>query len=73
MASLEHNLTDSKGKPVTMLKDQSKEAKVTGNVKVFLKKHPKYPHLKCIDDMKGQEVKPLLECNGFCGIQGTLF
>lgn len=73
MASLEHNLTDNKGKPVTILKDQSKEAKITGNTKVFLKKHPDYPHLKCINDMKGQEVKPLVECNGFCGIQGKLF
>jgi len=38
MAEMEHRLTDLKGKPVTMLKDQSKEAKQSGNVLVFLKK-----------------------------------
>ena len=67
MAALEHELTDSRGSPVTMLKDQSKEAKKAGNVLVFLKKHLEYPNLKCIDDMKGREPKPLADCNGFCG------
>lgn len=68
MGKVEHLLTDLKGKPVTMLKDQSKEAKRTGNVQVFLMKHPDYPELKCIDDMPKCEVKPLFECNGFCGL-----
>jgi len=67
MAEMEHKLTSLKGKPVTMLKDQSKEAKQSGNVLVFLKKHDDYPELKCIDDMPKCEVKPLFECNGFCG------
>ena len=22
---------------------------------------------KCLDDMEGREIKPLMECNGFCG------
>jgi hypothetical protein len=74
MAGVEHLLTFLKGEPVTMLKDQSNKAaktvKDTG-IKwkhlVFLKKHPDYPELKCIDDMKAQKVKPLFECNGFCG------
>lgn len=68
MADMEHKLTDLKGKPVTMLKDQSKKARESGNVLVFLKKHKDYPELKCIDDMEKMEVKPLFECNGFCGI-----
>lgn len=68
MAAIEHELTDLKGSPVTMLKDQSKAAKASGNVLVFLKKHPDYPNLKCLADMAPQEVKPLFECNGFCGI-----
>jgi len=68
MADMEHKLTDIKGEPVTMLKDQGNEAKATGNILVFLRKHPKYPHLKCIDDMAPQKVEPLFECNGFCGI-----
>lgn len=67
MANMEHELTNLKGQPVTMLKDQSKSAKESGNVLVFLKKHPDYPNLKCIDDMPDCKVEPLFECNGFCG------
>lgn len=67
MAEMEHKLTDLKGKPVTMCKDQSNEAKKTGITLVFLKKHPKYPEIKEISQLKGREPKPLFECNGFCG------
>ncbi len=62
MAIVEHQLTDLKGEPVTMLKDQSK-----GGGLVFLKPHPKYPTVKDISMMKGKPVKPLTDCNGFCG------
>lgn len=62
MADMEHELTDAKGYPVTMLKDQSK-----GGGLVFLKPHPKYPHIKDISMMKGRPPTPLLECNGYCG------
>jgi len=75
MADIEHELTNVKGEPVTMLKDQSNETKknvLETDIKwknlVFLKKHPKYPELKCLNDMKEREVKPLFECNGFCGV-----
>jgi len=68
MADIEHDLTNRKGKPVTMLKDQSKAAKISGKINVFLKKHPDYPELKSLNDMPKCEVKPLFECNGFCGI-----
>lgn len=73
MASMEHELTKLKGHPVTMLKDQSNDAKAKAKEckftnLVFLKKNPQYPNLKSIDDMKAREVKPLTECNGFCGI-----
>jgi len=67
MAEMEHKLTEMKGKPVTMLKDQSKIAKESGNNLVFLKKHPKYPELKDITEMPQLKVEPLMECNGFCG------
>ena len=67
MAEIEHYITDKKNQPVTMLKDQSNKAKETNNQLVFLKKHPQYPNSKCLDDMEGREVKPLMECNGFCG------
>lgn len=62
MAIVEHELTDLKGEPVTMLKDQSK-----GGGLVFLKPHPKYPQIKDISMMKGRPPQPLFECNGFCG------
>lgn len=61
MAAVEHDLTDLKGEPVTMLKDQSK-----GGGLVFLKPHPKYPEMKDISMMKGRPVKKLTECSGFC-------
>jgi len=72
MAKMEHELTDLKGQPITMLKDQSNKAKQSGNTLVFLKKHKDYPELKCIDDMPQMEVKPLFECNGFCGTNDLL-
>lgn len=62
MAKVEHELTDLKGEPVTMLKDQSKSGGF-----VFLKPHPKYPNIKDISMMAGRPPKPLIECNGFCG------
>ncbi len=68
MAAMEHELTNAKGQPVTMLKDQSNKAKESGNTLVFLKPHSDYPYLKCIDDMRACKVEPLFECNGFCGI-----
>lgn len=75
MAKVEHELTDLKGEPVTMLKDQSGEAKElvskTGDKTlqfVFLKPHKDYPNLKDISMMKGREPEPLFECNGFCGV-----
>lgn len=63
MADMEHKLTENKGVPVTMLKDQSK-----GGGLVFLKHNPTYPDIKDVSMMKGREPKPLMECNGFCGI-----
>jgi 3'-phosphoadenosine 5'-phosphosulfate sulfotransferase (PAPS reductase)/FAD synthetase len=68
MAKIEHELTDLKGKPVTMLKDQSKTALETGRKNLFLKPHKDYPQHKDISMIKGREVKPIFECNGFCGI-----
>jgi len=67
MAEMEHRLTALKGKPVTMLKDQSNKAKQAGNTLVFLKKHRNYPHLKELSEMTACKVEPLFECNGFCG------
>lgn len=67
MAMMEHELTEKKGKPVTMLRDQGKNS--LGQV--FLRKHPDYPN-KCLDEMKGKPIKPLVDCNGFCGTNDLL-
>lgn len=72
MAEMEHKLTELKGKPVCMLKDQSKAAKESGNELVFLKKHPDYPNLKSIDEMPDCKVEPLFDCNGFCGVNDMI-
>lgn len=68
MANIEHELTTLKGFPITILKDQSKQAITSGVFQVFLKKNKNWPNLKCIDDMPRCVVEPLLECNGLCGI-----
>ncbi len=68
MAAMEHRLTDLKGKPVTMLRDRSAESYAP----LFLKPHPAYPLIKNISMVQGREVKPLVECNGFCGIDDLL-
>lgn len=70
MAEHEHKLTDLKGEPVTINKDQSKEAKEKPmkDRLVFLKPHPDYPNNKHLGDMEGREPEPLMECNGFCGL-----
>jgi len=73
MADLEHELTDLRGEPVTMLKDQSNDAKETMQTGskshlVFLKFNPKYPKNKCLNDMPFRKVEPLFECNGMCSI-----
>jgi len=72
MAKVEHDLTNKKGSPVTMLKDQSKKAQNKAKEckyahLVFLKPNPNYTELKSLNDMRGKEVRPLQECNGFCG------
>lgn len=61
MAMREHRLTDLKGKPVTICKDQGKDGGL-----VFLLPHPNYPDIKHIGQMKGRPVEPLVECIGFC-------
>lgn len=63
MAKIEHKITELKGRPVTMLKDQSKNGGL-----VFLKPNKDYPNIKDLSKMQGREIKPLFECNGFCGV-----
>lgn len=62
MAAEEHYLTDMKGEPVTILKDRT-----DGQTRrLFLKPHPNYPDIKDLSMVKGREVEPIVECNGFC-------
>jgi len=72
MAVIEHQLTKLAGEPVTMLKDQSKEATAKAKINpkanlVFLVKNKDYPEIKCIDEMPECKVEPLVDCNGYCG------
>lgn len=64
MAAREHRLTNKKGAPVTICKDQSK-----GGGLVFLLPHPDYPNMKYLSMMKGRMAEPLMECNGFCRVK----
>ena len=76
MARIEHELTDLKGSPVSMLKDQTKESiKMAKELNMgrrymplFLKSHPKYPEIKTVMDKEVKPIEPLKDCNGFCGI-----
>lgn len=75
MANLEHRLTNEKGKPITVLKDQSKESQEIAKryklgrkyAPLFLKTHPDYPFCLTVLDKKGKPTENLTECNGFCG------
>jgi 3'-phosphoadenosine 5'-phosphosulfate sulfotransferase (PAPS reductase)/FAD synthetase len=62
MAKLEHELTNKKGVPVTMLRVTVKGVKYP----LFLEPHPKYPDLPKFSEQKGRPPKPLFECNGHC-------
>lgn len=60
MAIIEHELTDLRGEPVTMLRYKGKP--------LFLLHNDNYPKCQNIMQIEGiREPKPLLECNGFCG------
>lgn len=72
MANREHLLSYLKGKPVTILRDQTKDGKKKEINNVFLIKDILYPECLCLDDLKDVPVKPLLECNGFCGIDDLM-
>jgi len=69
MAVIERWLSDWAGYPVTINKDQSKEAKKKQSKEqlVFLLHNPKYPNNKSLEDFKMQNIESLIECNGFCG------
>lgn len=69
MAEREHRLSRMKGEPVTICKDQGKKAKEQGGyVPVFLKKCPDFPDVRDISEFKGREPEPMVDCNGFCGL-----
>jgi hypothetical protein len=62
MAIREHEISDLKGEPVTVLKDQAKDGGL-----LFLKHNPKFPDIKDISCKPWRPVETLMpECNGFC-------
>jgi len=69
MASIEHELSNEKGEPVTICKDQRK---ATNGNKLFLKPHPSFPDIESIDVIKGRQPVTAFECNGFCSTSTQL-
>jgi hypothetical protein len=67
MAAKEHELTDRKGRPVTLLMDQANNKKVP----IFLLPHQNYPDIKTIADKKGRYKVESFECHGFCNTDGS--
>lgn len=67
MSDRERRYSKIKGKAVTILKDQSKAAKASGDVRVFLEKNEDFPECKSLDDFPPQKIEGLTECNGYCG------
>ena len=69
MANMEHEISASKGSPVTVCKDQRK--KTNGN-KLFLKHNPMFPDIETIDVIKGRRPLTPFECNGFCSSDDSI-
>jgi hypothetical protein len=63
MANIEHEISKLKGEPVTICKNQRKDAK---SKRLFLKKTNLFPDVDCIDIIKGRKPIGYFECNGFC-------
>lgn len=63
MVEMERNLSHIKGEPVTICKEQSLGKRAL----VFLEHNPEFPDVWDISMVQGRKVKPLMECNGFCG------
>lgn len=65
MAKLEHELSEAKGKPVTICYDE-----IGGKARIrrllFLLHNPNMPDVPDLSIKSGREVEPLTECNGFC-------
>lgn len=63
MANIEHEISVSKGEPVTICKDQRKATK---GDRLFLKHCPDFPEVRTIDEIKGRQPVTPFECNGLC-------
>lgn len=69
MAMREHEFTNLKGEPVTICKDQSKEAKAKRRyIPVFLLPHPDYPDVKDISKLKVKNQNHLLNVTDFADL-----
>jgi len=63
MANLEHEISASKGSPVTISRDSRKGKR---GEKLFLKHNPMFPDVDTIDVINGRKISTPFECNGFC-------
>jgi 3'-phosphoadenosine 5'-phosphosulfate sulfotransferase (PAPS reductase)/FAD synthetase len=69
MAAMEHELSEMKGRPVTMLKDRRNGK----DERLFLKKHPLWPEIAELSETKGREPEPLTDCGPFgCAVNDRL-
>lgn len=67
MAKIEHEISERKGKIVTILRQ---EISVKGDkikIPVFLKPNLNHPEIKDLSMLRDVPMLQLLECNGFCG------
>jgi len=83
MATMEHELSRAKGRPVVICQDQRGERAITKwdiskrtgqpttKSKLFLKHNDDFPEVPTIDVIKGKHkaIIDSFECNGFCGLE----
>lgn len=67
MAAMEHELTDRRGSPVTVLTHTVDKIRMP----LFLKPHPNYPEIQNVSAKKGMYVVESFECHGFCRTEET--
>lgn len=59
-AKIEREVTKMAGRPATILRT------------AFLEPNPDYPNHKHLDQLRGRHIKPLEDCNGFCGLDDPM-
>ena len=66
MAKRERDLSKLIGRPVTIIRDQTKARK---GEPIFLEPNNDYPEYQHLGMKEGKEPEALVECNGFCSTE----